>query len=233
MKAGRNADFEAFRPDRVIIMRAVQAQGIVPDGITTGLGRFARHRRNLTPNQARQHGHLKALALDELQLFNRLLRGKHRHHRSRSQAVFQAGELIGRIHIKCATGCPPHLIIAQKRRKQRAAGRVDHPEVDAELIQALVQQLGQHCGRAVARILGRHPPPGRLEHPPILAFLFGESRPFLIAKLVGNLAIALGHTLSPDLVQIVHGRRLKLDPVTVRVNDRMAQFGVNLLGCLV
>ena len=47
------------------------------------------------------------------------------------------------------------------------------------------------------------------------------------ARLVGRLVIVLGHTLSRDLVSIIQGRGFKLDPVAIRIDDRMAQLGVN------
>ena len=231
MKAGRDTEFYTLGPHRVVVVLAIQPQGIVPLGVAAGLGCAFGYRRDRSALEAGQHGRLGAAVRGhKLQFFNRLLGRVHGNHRSRGQAVLQALELLGRIHIERAAGGPAHLLVAQKGGEQGAPGGIHDRKVQAQLAHPFVQQPGQHGRGPVPRILGRHPPPGRLQHPPLTALLAGQLSPLLIAKLVGDFLVALDNALAADLVQILHGRGFKLDPVTIGIDHRMRQTGVDTLG---
>ena len=113
MKAGRDTEFYTLGPHRVVVVLAIQPQGIVPLGVAAGLGRVFGYRRHRSALEAGQHGRLGAAVRGhKLQLFNRLLGRVHGNHRRRGQAVLQALELLGRIHIERAAGRPAHLLVA-------------------------------------------------------------------------------------------------------------------------
>ena len=233
MEARGNADLQALGPDRIVVVGAVDPQRVVPDGIAAGRGRFARHHGHRAAEQTRQHGDLEAAALDEFQFFDRLVRGEHRHDRGRGQPVFQARKLVRGVRVECPTRRAPDFIVAQKRREQCPAGRIDHPEVDAQFVQAFVQEFRQHGGRTVARVAGRHAPPGGLQHASVAA-LVGRCRgPAGVAELVGDLGIACDHRGAGDLVQIVQGQGFEFYPVAVGVDDRMVEAGTNRFGGMV
>ena len=231
MKAGRDTEFHTLGPHRVVVVLAIQPQGVVPLGVAAGRGCVSGHRRDRPALEAGQHGRLGAAVRGhKLQLFNRLLGRVHGNHRSRGQPVLQALELLGRIHIERAAGCPAHLLVAQEGGKQGAPGGIHDRKVQPQLAHPFVQQPGQHGRGPVTRILGRHPPPGGLQHPPLTALLTGQLGPLLIAKLVGDFLVALDNALAADLVQIIHGRGFKLDPVPIRINHRVRQTGANVFG---
>src|SRR6202030_3629663 len=83
---------------------------------------------------AAEHPDLGAeLPGDELELLDRLLRGVHRDHRRRGQAVAEIAEVIGSNDIEAADHRAPGLVVLDARYAEPRR-RIDHAEIDPELV---------------------------------------------------------------------------------------------------
>src|SRR5262249_53739188 len=106
----------ALRPYRVVVVRTVDAQHVVPHGEAGRLGILARSRSHLARHAAAEHADLGAELLgDELELGDRLLRRMHRNDRRRRHAVLETTEIIGRDYVVGANDGAPRLIVLDAR----------------------------------------------------------------------------------------------------------------------
>src|SRR5207244_918698 len=163
----------------------------------------------------------------ELQLLDGLLRRVHRDDRRRDDAVLESAELLGREHVVGATDASAqprvrHAVIPEAGR------RVDNTKVDPEVVQALVQQAGQHRRRPVEDVLAGRPPEGLLAYPapPPL----GQGHPERAGDAVASDRQSLGRGVPTDALELLaHDGRI-LEPVAVGVDDRMVQARAKLPG---
>ena len=228
VKGRGDLQFAAFLPDRVVIMLAVDAELVEADG-KAGERRVNPLGRGQTAGDAAaEHAHLGAqLPGHEFELGQRLLGRVHRDHRGRGQPVAELGEIIGADDVEAADHRAPGLAVGDAVNAE-PGGRVDDAEIEAELIEAVVEHARHHRGGAVAGI-GRLPAPIAFHaDATALALLDREVQrigdpPLRRDKPVSRLVAGrLAHFFSED--------RRVLDPMPVAVDDRMAEFRMDLLG---
>ena len=94
----------------------------------------------------------------EVDLGDRLLGGVHRYERGRLESVPESGEEVGEVAVGGPAHRAPQCIVADLEEPQ-GPRRVDQHEVDAQLAEALIHQLGQIGGGAVEGIRHRISPP--------------------------------------------------------------------------
>src|SRR3989441_5120232 len=140
VEARRDAELAALGPHGIVIVVAVDADHVVPLDELRGVGMLFGEGRDRAAHEAADHHDLVAeLPRRELQLLDGLLRRVHRDNRRGDDAVLEPAELVGREHVVGATDRT-----AQPRVRHaviREAGRrVDDTEVDAEVVQTLVEE---------------------------------------------------------------------------------------------
>ena len=111
-----------------------------------------------------QHDGLEAELPDGvLELVDGLLGREGRDARHRFEAIAEVGVDLGVVAVEGPGHGPAQLVVGEGGDRQ-AVGRVQQGEVDAELIEAVVQEIGEHGRRPVERVLGGDAPPGRAGH---------------------------------------------------------------------
>ena len=222
----RDPELLALRPDRIVVVVAVEGQDVVPNGEPRRIGVGRRDRSEAPRHAAAEHAHLRPQFLRHVfELGDRLVRRVHGNDCGRGHPVAQIAEVVGGDDVVGANDRPPGVVIADSRHAQ-AGGRVDDREIGAKLIKALVEQARHHRGRAIERVLGLTAPEGRLGDAPALSF--GDRHAQRVARglhrgeesVGGPIAANLSHSLAEDGVEF--------DPVTVTVDHRMVQARTDL-----
>jgi glucokinase len=139
--------------------------------------------RDRPAHAAAEHADLGAeLLRDEFELGDCLLRRVHRDHRGRGQPVAELGEIIRGHDVEPADHGVPGLVVGDARDAE-PGGRVDDAEIDAELVEPVVQHLGHHRRRAVAGV--GHQVPEAV----VAAALAGEPAALTTARLFVRLLV--------------------------------------------
>src|SRR5207245_6201921 len=111
------------------------------------------------------------------------------------------------------------LVIADEGHGE-AGSRVEHGEVQSELVEALVEQARKHRGRAVQRVPGRKGPPALLRTASVAALLNRElevAHDTFVAQPEGLHNAAAAHAL-----EVLADGRSKFQPVPVSIDHGMA-----------
>src|SRR5439155_1295949 len=163
----RDAELRAPRPERVVIVLAVEAERVVPRDEAGGLGVGDGDRVHRARDQAAEHRDLEAeLTRAVLELRDGFLGRVHGDAGGGRDPVGEVMEGVGGEDVERATGGPARLVIGDTRDAE-AGGGIEHREVQAELVQALVEEPRQQARRPVARVLlGRRPERLLLESAP-------------------------------------------------------------------
>jgi hypothetical protein len=123
MERRRDAELDAFRPNGVVVIRAVDAEHVVPHREAPRLGVLGRGGGDRPRQVAAKHPHPRAkLSGDEFELFDRFLRCVHRDDRRRGHAVAEIEEIIGRNDIVRAAQGAPDLDVFDARQPSPAVG---------------------------------------------------------------------------------------------------------------
>ena len=153
----------------------------------------------------------------------------HRNDRRRGQPIAELGEILGRHDVEAADDRPAGLRVGNARNAE-TGGRVDDAEIDAELVEPVIQHLRHHRGGAVARIGGLPSPIALHRGAARFALLYGLAQRIGDAALRGDEAVRplvadhLAHALGED--------RRVLDPVAVAIDDRVADLFAGFLGMI-
>ncbi len=135
-------------PQRVVVVDAVEGQDVDP-----------RPARRFRTRDAAVHHRRPEAEFDDrvLELGDGLVRGVGGDHRRRGEAVVQPVARVRQVGVEGAAASPAHLVVGVVEARQPHAG-VEHREVQADLVHALVEQTGQERRRPIERV-GRHRPP--------------------------------------------------------------------------
>ena len=175
VEARRDAQLAELRPHRVVVVLAVDGDRVVPLDELRGLRVLLDERGDGAADQAaHHHDPIAELARRELELLDRLLGRVHRDDGRGNEAIAVRAELVHREHVVGAAEGAPQLV----RRQAVVAepgGRIDHGEVEPEVVQALVEEARHHRGRAVQRVLGRQEPERLLPDPAAAALGHGHA----------------------------------------------------------
>src|SRR5947207_5001669 len=166
MEGWRDPELQALRPDRVIIIFAIEPDHVVPNRNAGGLALHLAGRFDRPVHQAPEHRDLVAELLDGIvKLLDRLLGGVHGDDRGRGHAVAEIAEIFGRHDIVGPTGGTARLAVADPRHAQ-PTGRIDDREIEPNLVEAFVQEPREYRGREIAGVLRRMSPERLLADPP-------------------------------------------------------------------
>ena len=136
----RDAVLRARLPERIVVVRAVEAERVVPDGEARSLGGGAGGACHRPRHQAAEHRDLEAeLARAVLELGDRLLRRVGGDAGGRRDAVAEVAEVLSGEGVERAAGGPPRLVVGDARHPQPHRG-IEDRKVDPELVQPLVEQ---------------------------------------------------------------------------------------------
>ena len=172
MEGRRDAELAALLPQRVVVVFAVEAELIEALRIAGEIGGGALGVRDRPAHAAAEHADLRAELLgDELQFLDRLLRRVHRDDRGRGQLVGEVLEVVVGDDVEAADHRAAGRVVGDARDAE-PGGRVDDAEIDAELVEPVVQHPGHHGRRAVAGV-GRLPAPEPLHRDAAFGALLG------------------------------------------------------------
>src|SRR5689334_7575568 len=119
VKGRRNAELEAFRPDRVVIVFAVEPYNVVPHRKPGGFSLELPAGLDRAVHQAAEHRDLVAELLDRVvELLDGLLRGVHRDDRRGGHAVGEGPEIFRGGNVVGAASGAARLAIADARHPQ-------------------------------------------------------------------------------------------------------------------
>ena len=231
MEGRRDAELAAFLPQRVVIVLAVEAELVEALGIAGEVGGGPLGVRERPAHAAAEHADLRAELLgDELKFLDRLVRRVHRDHRDRGQPVAEVLEIIVGDDVEAADHRAPGRVVGDARDAE-PGGRVDDAEIDAELVEPVVQHPGHHRRRAVARV-GRLPAPEPLHRDAAFRALRGGH-----AERIRDAALRLqepvGAEVARDLADLLGKDRGVLDPMPVAVDDGVRETLADFFGRLV
>ena len=222
----RDANLAALRPDRIVIVEAVDAEDLVPDSKARRVRIIGRDRWNPPRHGAPEHADLGAeLLRHEFQFGDRLVRRVHRDDRGRGHAVAEILEIAGRDDVIGADHGAPCLVVDDARQAQ-PGGRVDDGEIGADFVEALVQEMRHHRGGAVEGISGLPGPEAR--HGDLAATPLRRAHLQRAQGRVHRGEVAIGRLVASHLAHLLRKHRIVFDPMPIAVDDRVVEFGTNL-----
>ena len=226
VKRRRDAELRALRPERIVVVLAVEAERVVPGDEGGGLGVRGGDRVHRPLDHAAEHRHLEAELLGAVrQLLDSLIGRVHGDDGSRCDAVGEVAEIVGGEDVERAAGGPARLVVGDARNAEPHRG-VEDREVEAQLAEPLVEEPRQHRRGAVTRVLlGRRPE--RLLGDPAPAPLRHGHRERL-THLAPDRQETLRGPVAADAPELLADDGPVLQPVAVGVDHRMGQPGSNL-----
>ena len=218
-KVGAMRELAAFLPDGVVVVIAVDAEILVGHGETAERGIEVLGHRHPARDAAAEHADLGAELLGhEVEFGDGFVRREHRDHRRRRQPVAELGEVFRRDDIEAADHGAPGLVVGDARDAE-AGGWIDDAEIDAELVEPVVEHARHHRRGAVARV-GRLAAPVAL-HGDAALLAFGDRQ----AERVGDAPLggqeAVRRLVAGDLAHALGEDRAVFDPVSVGIDDGM------------
>ena len=166
------------------------------------------------------HDDLEAeLAHRVRRLFDGFLGGVHGHHGRRSHAVGEGPEHLG-IHPVHRARHRAAQILVGIRDVEEPERRIHEREVDAEVVESLVEEPRHHGGGPVQRIAGLPPPRG-----PMGTALHALGRRHLVpARVLGLLHELVDDGGAAHVAQEVEEDRDGLEPVAIAVDHRVIEL---------
>ena len=141
---GRHLELDAFSPERVVIIRAVEGERCPVHGIIGELRRpcddFGVRAQHFIAGHRRPHAEF----LDrEFQLANSLVRRMHRYQGGRAHPVGNFLEDLRVHHVECAAGGGAHLVIGH-HLDAKAIGTIKSAKIDTGFIKPFLVKPRQH-----------------------------------------------------------------------------------------
>ena len=215
MEGRGDAELGAPSPQRVVIVERPVAESVHPVRQRTTFG-------NRAGDGPAQHDRPKT-EIDHgvLELGQRLLRCERGDARYRDQPVGVGGVLLGQVGVERGRHGLAQLGIADVDGDE-AVGRVQDGDVEAELVEPLVEQAREHRSRPVEGVTRGDAPPRGLDDAKAPAHLFVDSleRPTAVDDGVE----ALRHRFAGQVDQQVPDEGKEFDQVSVAVDDRVVQL---------
>ncbi len=228
VEAGRDLELPALGPHGIVVVVAVDADHVVPLDELRRIGLLLEEGRDGAPHEAPDHDHLVPELLGgELDLLDRFLGRVHGDDGGRDNAILEPAELVGREHVVGPADGPAlpgvlHTVIAEPGRG------VHDAKVDAEIVQALVHEARQHGRRPVEHVRARRTPKGLLAHPAPAALGQGELE--RVGNALAGDVVGFDRRVAPDAPEFLAHDRSVLEPVSIGVDDGVAQAGAELPG---
>ena len=227
----RDAELAALLPDRVVVVRAVETEGVGPHRVLRELRVDGRGGGDRPLHESRHHHRAEAERGRVLELVDRFVGGVHGDLGDGEQPVGELGEDTGVEPVERAARTATVALVVEVTEQEPEA-RVDDAHVDAELGQALVQEAGEHGGGAVEGQLHPAVAPRSACDATVGAFLGGEAVP--VDDRTEGARGAAQHRLAVEahalLDQLPGQGREELDGVTVDVDHRVVELAPHLGG---
>ena len=217
VELGRHAELLTAGPHRVVVEVGVVGERVDPTGARHRLGAGDR------PQDRTVHHHGLQPELDDgvIERGERLGRGVHGDDRDGLHPVAMATADLREVAVVGTRDPDPQLVVGRAEQAERA-GAEQQGEVDAELIEPLVQQVGHDGRRPVEGVRRRNPPPGVPERPGAASLL--DRQVAKAGSAAHRLVVPLGDGLTRLFdEQVAHDRR-ELDQVPVAIDDRMVDL---------
>ena len=164
---GREAAVAYRLPDRVVVVLAVEPEGVEPvrlAGHQERRPRFGIGLRDRPGDALREPDHLQPELAAVGELGDRLLGRDHRHDPGDRHPVGERPVGVGEEIVQAAAQPDAHVLVLNPS-STKGFGRVEHAEVDAQLWQPLVQQRRDRGRRQVDRLGSRDCPTRRSAAP--------------------------------------------------------------------
>ncbi len=172
--ADRDPEIDAALPEGVVVVVAVDAVGVEPEGPSLGLGVRALVSRSRPGHIARNHHGPKAqLTHGILQLRDRLGRGVRRDRGHGDEAVGASVKGVPVVAVEGPTG-PLAELVGWQLQEGQAGARIDDRHVTAEFVHAAVEIAREARGGSILGDAHRPGPPRRLHHVPTGPLLGGQ-----------------------------------------------------------
>src|SRR5216683_3640600 len=137
MEGRIDLQFDAFRPYGVVIAWAIDAERVGPDRVAVERSFFLRGLYRAA-HQAAQHHRLESEGLDrELEFLDRFFGRMHRDNAGRRDTVLELAEEVRDEHVAGAAGGAADFVVALERREQRDIRRIEHREIESDLVHPL------------------------------------------------------------------------------------------------
>ena len=142
MKTRRDVEFTALGPHRVVVVLAVVAEGVGPQRPRREVGVLLGNRGHRSLHEVRHHDGLEPELPDRvLELGDGLFWRMHRDLGDGDHAIGELGKQLGVESVERATR-PAAVVFGGEMGKQQADARIDHTEVHAQFVEAVVEQAG-------------------------------------------------------------------------------------------
>ena len=141
------------------------------------------------------------------------------------QPVAETAEILGRDDVVGADHSAPRRVVLDARQAQ-PGGRIDNHKVEAQLVEAVVEQLRHHRRGAVERVFRLAAPEGLLTQTLIAAL--GDRHREQLAGRPHRLQKAVRGQIAADLTHLVAEHRIVFDPMPVAIDDWMVDFRTDL-----
>ena len=222
VKRGRDPEVGALPPDRIVVVGAVEADDVVP---------LARLGPSLHGpfDHAVQHDHLHAQFADGvLELCKGLVRRVHGDHGGGGHAVCIRREQLRLVTVE-GSACRDAGLVVRVAGHAEAGRRKEDREVDAELRQALVEELRHHGGGAITGVF-RGCTPERLLGDVFRTALRDVHRQRTADACAPGAQSAHRRLAADPLHGLLH-HRTELQPVAIGIDHRMPEARAQI-GCL-
>jgi hypothetical protein len=225
-KVGVSFSSDALCPYGVVIVLAVETEIVHPGEMARHRGRLLGEPGDRAAYECRHHHDLEAEPCDVLE-FRDCFGGRvHWHARRRRYAIGVLAENIGMIVVESAADSAAQFVILYMGREQTLAG-VQDGEIEAHLVETLMQQLRHGGGRAVVGIFGGIRPPYRARNAKFAALFERGVVPAEIEGSIEGRLVALEERPAANVADVVEQRGLEFDYMTVGIDDWMADPGTN------
>ena len=226
----RHAQLQAPLPERIVVVVAVQSQGVDVAGEGRQVRPCFRYPRDGAVHVGDHDGLEAQLADGVFGVLDGLFRGVGGNHCGRGHPV-RAFAVEFRVElVQRPAGNPAQLLILEPGRPGQTLGGIEHREVEAQPIHSLVQQPRQRRRGPVQGVARRPRPPGRAMRPDAAPLSFRHGGPAAVGAGARGLGIAPRHVGAAQLLEIVEVQRRELDGVAVGIDDRMVEPGANGFG---
>ena len=222
----RDPEVDELLPHRVVVVRAVDAQRVDVDAplrgirLPLGVGLDGAH------DGPAGHEDVESETVRVLELLDRLGGLGETEHADGHHAVAVRREQVGDHRVVRTHGEVAELGVGDVATQREPDAREHDGEVDAPVVEAVVEEARERGGGAVAHV-DRHAPVRRPAQPLLASFLDRE-----LVPPVEPVAVAPPERVdvgrAPDLFEVVEVDREQLDPVAVGIDDGMVELLAHL-----
>ena len=222
----RDAEVDELLPHGVVVVGTVDAQRVDVHPTLGGVGLPLGVGLDGARDRAPRDQHLQPEPVGVVHLLDRLGRLGEAEHADRHHAVEVGREQVGDHRVVGADGDVAQLGVGDVAAQRETHAGEDDGEVDAPVVEAVVEEARERGGGAVAHV-DRDAPVRRAAEPALPSLLDRELVPPVEAVPVARAELVdIGG--AADLGDVVEVDREELDPVAIGVDHRVVELGAHL-----